>query len=178
MKLGPDHIALGESHIVNLDDLFGGRKLNGLAQGNINQIFSKLLKPGGLMLASDLLGYRSKFKAWIKSHKLGFDPPLTKAREDVNQRADKAFTDLLGALKTGNGVRSSQEKLRAAHEENMKHFLLSCEPDEEAERERARVIARLKKKTTLGSLTDIRALGWLEQPQYTDSHTERSGPLP
>jgi len=172
VKLDPYHVDLGGSHIVDLKDLFGGRKINGITPANLNQIFSKLLKPGGLILASDLLGCRRKFEAWLTLRTLVFEPPLTKAREDVNRRANEAFMELSEALKTGNGVKRPQEKLRAAHEENFKQFLLPCEPGEEAERERARIIAEVEKKTALRFLTDIRALRWLEKPQYTDSQAK------
>lgn len=128
---------------------------------------------------SNARGQKRQFETWVNQQRIGAEDHLSKVRLDRHS-ARMRFLDLFLAIndpERKSQIAALRGRLRAAPEENMKSFLLSCEDESEVANERDTHIRKVA-KLSFESMSSIRSLTPLARNFGVMSLTEGHSPGP
>jgi hypothetical protein len=132
-NLEPDEMALQDGLIINLPDMLAGK----MDEATIEQIIKDRDNLRSVALASKTRGTGKDLAAWLKGQQKPI-PAKSTIPEDIDNRAYKAITKLLEALRTNvpeDKLEGLRQQIRTAHEFNLRDFWEKKTNDEDAESE-------------------------------------------
>ncbi|KAF6817728.1 hypothetical protein CPLU01_13503 [Colletotrichum plurivorum] len=168
--LGSNQVALQDSLVINMDDLFANR----LSPDQVARIFSNLDNLDSVRMTSQARNQQGEFRHWLHQQTIRPNDPVSKPRPDRGGRAGSYFTELVDLVSRGQPPPAPlQARLRAAYRDNMRRFVADAQGLIKEAEERSEVIGRVS--TT--SFSPIDHSPALRSPSHDISH-HRSAPLP
>ncbi|KAL4724450.1 hypothetical protein ACLX1H_009066 [Fusarium chlamydosporum] len=117
--LESNQVALQNSLVINMDDLFANR----LSHEQVNQIFSNIDNIDSVRMTSQTRNRPDEFRHWLHQQTLRPNDPVSKQRRDLGGRAESYFTELVDLISRGQPPPGPlQARLRAAYIYNMRSF--------------------------------------------------------
>ncbi|KAK3385218.1 hypothetical protein B0H63DRAFT_180387 [Podospora didyma] len=119
-KLSPTQLALQNSIVIDLEDLFANR----LSEDEVQQLFDNEDNMATLLRTSQSRDQQDRFQTWIYQQAIEPGDPLHMPRVDFNAQAEALFKELLALMRHEQQLPAPlQGRLQAAHLDNMKRFL-------------------------------------------------------
>ncbi|KAK1988229.1 hypothetical protein LZ30DRAFT_777074 [Colletotrichum cereale] len=171
-RLGSNQVALQDSLVINMDDLFANR----LSPDQVARIFSNIDNLDSVRMTSQTRNQQDEFRHWLRQQKIQPNDPVSKPRHDRGGRAGSYFNELVDLISRGQPPPGPlQARLRAAYLENMRHFVADAQGRIVEAEERSDVIGRVS-ATSFSSIDTSPSLrspvGVMGRPPVT------SAPLP
>ncbi|KAK3986684.1 hypothetical protein QBC44DRAFT_311082 [Cladorrhinum sp. PSN332] len=168
--LGANEMALQDSLVINMDDLFANR----LSPEQIGKIFENSDNLESIRMTMQARNQPDQFRRWLQQQTINPDNPVFKARPDDSRKGELLFTELIDLVIRGNPPPSSlQRRLRAAYRNNMKMFVRSFQQQIHKSRERENRIHM----TSMSSYSPIDSAGSLSSPADMSTRSPVSMPL-
>lgn len=138
--LGANEMALEDSLIINMDDLFANR----LSQDHIGRIFNNPMNLESVRLTMQARDQPDQFRQWAQQQAINLDDPLYKPRPDLGGKAASLFAEIIDFVRRGQPPPENlQSRLRHAHRKNMKRFIASLQQQIDVAKERKELISHL-----------------------------------
>lgn len=123
-KLGPNQVALQDSLVIDMNDLFASR----LTPDQINHIFSNVENLDTVRLTMQARNQHDHFHTWLQEQEIRPNDPLTRPREDKDSGAHYLFHELVDLVTRGQSPPLSlQSRLRGLYQDNMKRFISAAQ---------------------------------------------------
>lgn len=161
--LESNQVALQNSLVINMDDLFANR----LSHEQVNQIFSNIDNIDSVRMTSQTRNRPDEFRHWLHQQTLRPNDPVSKQRRDLGGRAESYFTELVDLISRGQPPPGPlQARLRAAYIYNMRCFVVDTQREISDAKARSHVIA----KVTETSFSPIHTSPSLRSPVEVTRH--------
>lgn len=143
-RLGANEVALQDSLIINMDDLFANR----LSPDQIANIFSDVSNLDSVRMTLQARNQQGDFRHWLQQQTIRPDDPLIIPRSDLEGKAESLFTELIDLVSRGQSPPNPlQSRLRAAYRENMRLFIVAAQRQIRMATERKDVIADVSRSS-------------------------------
>ncbi|KAH6689917.1 hypothetical protein F5X68DRAFT_260467 [Plectosphaerella plurivora] len=175
-KLELDEVALQNSQVVNMEDLYANR----LGAAEVESILSNEDNLSSIVMTSQSRGQSARFQGWIQQQRMEPKSSTTSEREDVGGKAQKAFGELMTAQQQNQPLPLLfQVELQAAHSINLQEFDKKFREMTIRSRERNRTVESAHKRSqgpihSAMSLTPTR--DWGEEDADKPTMKNRSTP--
>ncbi|EJT71635.1 hypothetical protein GGTG_10890 [Gaeumannomyces tritici R3-111a-1] len=121
-RLRPDQIALQDSLVISMEDLFGNR----LSPEQVSTVLDNNDNLHTIIMTSGTRDQQERFQSWIQEQTIEPDEPLFKPRPDREGKAQSLFRELGDIVRRGQGSAvpdALRARLRKAHHANMESFI-------------------------------------------------------
>ncbi|RFU23980.1 hypothetical protein B7463_g12356, partial [Scytalidium lignicola] len=136
-RLGANEVALQDSLVVNMNDLFANR----VGPDQLANIFSDVSNLDSIRLTMQAQNQQADFRQWLQQQTIRPDDPLFKPRQDLHSKAESLFTELVDLRSRGQSPpHPLQSRLRAAYRENMRRFIAETQGQIQRAKERRDII--------------------------------------